>query len=336
MVPKPQLNLKLCVLELAMRMLKQYISGPLQTSTPHVIVWLYFISAVGESVNKYPKAKPLFTYLMARYIPWMKLIPYLNDILCIVRSSPDMRKQLKEHLTRAQNSNNRKEILTYFAENENLWEVWKCWGSLWFDSIALKQDYNSVFDTGIKADIFDLPTAGPRYNADEDPARYVRIVLLATYISENFPDFGLVRSNNIFKYKLDESISALESSNASAAYFSQDQRFNGLFEKPTPMLTITEFVPEVLDLNNWCSGNDAPELPTWDYNSYPFMTDFINNHYPIPMGATGAQGQENSNYDENEGDADFEDDDDDSVDDGTTSQDQQYDPESMKIPGDLD
>ncbi|GMF02578.1 unnamed protein product [Ambrosiozyma monospora] len=40
------------VLELAMRMLKQYISGPLQTSTPHVIVWLYFISAVGESVNK--------------------------------------------------------------------------------------------------------------------------------------------------------------------------------------------------------------------------------------------------------------------------------------------
>ncbi|GMG40708.1 unnamed protein product [Ambrosiozyma monospora] len=71
------------VLELAMRMLKQYISGPLQTSAPHVIVWLYFISAVGESVNKYPRAKPLFTYLMARYIPWMKLIPYLNDILCI-------------------------------------------------------------------------------------------------------------------------------------------------------------------------------------------------------------------------------------------------------------
>ncbi|ODV83669.1 hypothetical protein CANARDRAFT_202714 [[Candida] arabinofermentans NRRL YB-2248] len=272
------------VLELSMIMLKNYITGPIQTSTPHIIVWMYFIISVGEATKKYPLGKQMFNYFITRYIPWAKLVPYLNDILCIVRSDPEMRKILKEHTLSFPNSQSgdRKEILKYLSDNERLWEVWKCWGSLWFDNISLKRDYATVYEAGVKSDIFDLPTSGLRYDPKNDAHRYIRLILLGTYIADNFPEFGLIRSHNVFKFKVNHEALLCESSITSVAYFSQDLRFQNLFEKPHSALTIVneEDIIPVTDPLIWCGEGEIPAaLPTWTLNSYGFMTEYFNKNY---------------------------------------------------------
>ncbi|VEU21074.1 DEKNAAC101944 [Brettanomyces naardenensis] len=266
------------VLELSIRMLRQYVTGPLQTSTPHVIVWLYFVISVGCELEVRPSASAFFTQLVRRFFPWSKVIPYLNDILFILRSSPDLRSVFKVYMENFGPGGH--DPLEYFYENEKIWEAWKCWGSLWFDAIVIKGDYSSVYDSGVGADIFDMPAGGPRYKASEVKQRFIRVAILATYIAQRFPKFGLVMQDNIFKYKPEEPLSS-EDAIPRLDFFCQDQRFQGLFDKPAPALTVTEGeVSTSVDTDRWAGDNIDPKLPTLEANSYGFMTEVINNDYP--------------------------------------------------------
>ncbi|KAH3662587.1 hypothetical protein OGAPHI_005839 [Ogataea philodendri] len=267
------------VIELSMNMLKQYLSGPLPSSTQHVIVWLYFIAAVGKATQKYPASKPLFSYILSRYIPWMKLVPYLNDILFIVRSSNETRAVIEAQ-------SHQGDILDYYSGNEKLWEVWKCWGSIWFDQISMKTDYQSIFDTGVTGYIFDIPTAGLRYDPKQDTIRYLRIYHLGSYIADNFPEFGLVKAGSVFKYKLDQNVVHQEQSNASAGYFSQDARLLSLIEPLNPKISVdTQEDP-------W-KAITTDELPSWEYNSHGFMTEYVNKQ---GLGSVSGSASDYSNF----------------------------------------
>lgn len=308
------------VLELSMKMFKQYLSGPIQTSTSHAIVWLYFLISVCESVKLYPSSKPMFYKLFQAVFPWKTLVSYLNDILCIVRSVPELRMRYKLLLNQMIASDNDKFLFEAFSNNETLWEVWKCWGSLWFDRICPKGDYSNVFETGIKNNIFDTPLSGEIYKSYEDGERYLRILLLGGYICRNFTEFGLKTSDNIFKFEPEhDSVVAGPTNLTYFSYFLGDSRLQPLLklsgfsmkknnddlkanralgvqdeestanqsqnenDETTKTSVDNEKVGEPFNFDKWTGENESPKLPMWDYNSYGFMTDFINNQYPAVL-----------------------------------------------------
>lgn len=219
------------VLELSMRILNHYLVGPKQASTGHVIVWLYFLICVGEGVKKYPVSQPMFDWLFKNLFPWESFINYLNSLLTFVKNSPKLCALYTQYL--------QVPYIAWFCENEFLPEVWKCWGTLWFDFICEKGDYVDVEEAGIKNNnLFDLPVSGtfPVLNMPSDSfdqksrnqmendndERIVRIILLARTLADEY-DFGLVRTSTDFKF--DQNAYNNPTTDPFAEQFINDDRF---------------------------------------------------------------------------------------------------------------
>ncbi|CAH6720128.1 EST/SMG-like protein 1 [[Candida] jaroonii] len=190
------------VLELSIRILKHYLVGPIEASYGHVIIWLYFLISIGEATNKNPKSKKMMYWLFQKIFPWESMINYLNTILEIIKSNSQLNNKCYEIL------NNYSNYIQFFNENETLSEVWRCWGTLWFDFISLKTDYSDFETAGIvDYNIFDLPVSGINSNFkndikqsfDENNHRLIRIILLARFIADNY-EFGLLRNFDGFKF----------------------------------------------------------------------------------------------------------------------------------------
>lgn len=200
------------VLELSFRILNYYLIGPKQASTCHVIVWLYFLIAVAKAAETIPNSKNMFLWLFRKFFPWEALINYLNTLVAITANNADLNTLCCEYLV------DHPDYIDHFNQLEFLPEVWKCWGSLWFDVISPKHDYNDLESAGIlDHDLFDIPNCGisPAINITsqashdktkkkdqkelENDKRLVRIILLARYLADNF-DFGLVRTSEGFKF----------------------------------------------------------------------------------------------------------------------------------------
>lgn len=203
------------VLELSFRILNHYLIGPKQALTCHVIVWLYFLIAVGEASEKYPNSKSMFLWLFRKFFPWESLINYLNTLVSVTTTNNNLSSMCRDYLI------NHPDYLEYFNENEFLPEVWKCWGTLWFDVISMKQDFNDLGGAGVRSQsLFDLPICGtsPVININgnnqnshagksksrdqqehDNDERLVRIILLARLLADKY-DFGLVRTLEGFKY----------------------------------------------------------------------------------------------------------------------------------------
>ncbi|OBA23604.1 hypothetical protein METBIDRAFT_30042 [Metschnikowia bicuspidata var. bicuspidata NRRL YB-4993] len=200
------------VLELSFRILNYYLIGPKQASTCHVIVWLYFLIAVGEASKIIPTSRNMFLWLFRKFFPWEALINYLNTLVAVATNNSELNTICREYLV------HHSDYIEYFNQLEFLPEVWKCWGSLWFDVISPKQDYSDLESAGIlNHDLFDIPHCGtsPSINIAnqelqerskkkdnqelDNDKRLVRIILLARYLADGF-DFGLVRTADGFKF----------------------------------------------------------------------------------------------------------------------------------------
>ncbi|ODQ82170.1 hypothetical protein BABINDRAFT_26988, partial [Babjeviella inositovora NRRL Y-12698] len=222
-------------LELAVRMLDAYLSGPTSASTTHIIVWLYFLVALGEAANKHASAKLMVEYFVAKFVPWDAFINYLNDLLYDIQHKPALVELAKFH-------NSSPEValaggfLNYYNHHETLPEVFKCWGTLWFDFVDLKTDYTSAAQAGLLRDIFDTPGAGSKFAADEEPERLVRILLLAKFVADTY-NFGLIRDEGGFKFSADsyKTQAAVEAQFGTAAAFARDLRIAAL---PGPVTSL--------------------------------------------------------------------------------------------------
>lgn len=198
------------VLELSFRILNNYLVGPKQASTCHVIVWLYFLISVGEATNRYPNSQNMFLWLFRKLFPWESFINYLNSLVTVSKNNGKLHDMCRKYLLEHPN------YIQYFNENEFLPEVWKCWGTLWFDFISSKGDYNDLEGAGVKnPNIFDLPICGTspivnmtnstsdkrsgEQSEHDNDERIVRIVLLARFLADNYK-FGLVRTKEGFKF----------------------------------------------------------------------------------------------------------------------------------------
>lgn len=204
------------VLKLSFRILNHYLIGPKQASTRHIIIWLYFLIAVGEASNKYLESKHMFLWLFRKFFPWNSLINYLNALITVVGNSNNLKNICRNYLLQHPN------YIEHFNQNEFLPEVWKCWGTLWFDVIAPKNDFSNLDAAGVlDEDLFDLPICGtsPIININNsndgnsqrgksksanqqernNDERLVRIILLARLLADKY-DFGLVRTAECFKF----------------------------------------------------------------------------------------------------------------------------------------
>jgi len=194
------------VLELSIRILNHYLIGPKQASTSHVIVWLYFLISVAEATRKFPNSEPMFSWLFKKLFPWESFINYLNSLLSFVKNSESLRELTAAYIR------DHPDYIQHFNENEFLPEVWKCWGTLWFDVICEKVDFKDLNEAGVdNANLFDLPICGTYSNVNEtdrrskyqiendNDERIARIILLSRFIADNY-NYGLVRTANEFKY----------------------------------------------------------------------------------------------------------------------------------------
>lgn len=196
------------VLELSLRILNNYLVGPKQALTCHVIVWLYFLIAVGEASSRHPRSQNMFLWLFRKLFPWELLINYLNSLLVVCGNNAKLVEMFRRYLHEHPN------YIQHFNENEFLPEVWKCWGTLWFDFIAPKTDYNDVESAGVaNTYLFDLPVCGtlPIVNMastndkkreqleHDNDERIVRVLLLARFLADNYT-FGLVRTGDRFGF----------------------------------------------------------------------------------------------------------------------------------------
>lgn len=224
------------VLELLIRILNHYLVGPKQALNGHVIVWLYFLIGVGNAVKQYPLARTMFGWLFNKLFPWELLITYLNLLLGYVKSKPQLLAKVARALARD-------DVLGYYNSHEFLPEVWKCWGTLWFDQVqGEKGDYCDLEEAGVvKPTMFDVPVSGsfggdlgsdPRKRQameEEADVRIVRVLVLARAIADDFPLYGLVRTTTHFAYDL-------------AVYNTTDSVLVQLLSQGDPMAYMEEFL----------------------------------------------------------------------------------------------
>lgn len=238
-------------LELAMRMFANYLNGPIIASTPHVVTYLYFIVAIGEASKKKPNAKPFFEFLLNAILPKKSLVNYLNELLTHIREKKlEILDKLEELRPAILSEGN---FINYFNKNEDLTEVWKCWGTLWFDSIEVKEDYANFREAGITRDDFlDIPLGGARYNKDLNNSRFTRILLLASHISDEY-DFGLKRGVEKFQcaeYSFDNTILHSNVMRDAIHNFLRDARIQGL-STSIPEAMVYDGQPCNQDIISW-------------------------------------------------------------------------------------
>ncbi|KAK5963010.1 Esl2p PWA37_004709 [Arxiozyma heterogenica] len=186
-------------LRCSMIVLKKFLHAPFVITLPHLLPWTYFIIASGlkiKSLND-EKSYKFWKILMKRIFPWNTITSFLNVLLAYILDN-FYESHLIEKLSNAYSQHSLEELLEYFNENEDLPEIWKCWGTLWFDVICDKHAITS--DTlrgfGINDHMFlDFPIDGIGFDSSDETGekfwrRAIRIIFLFKGIAENF-DFGL-------------------------------------------------------------------------------------------------------------------------------------------------
>lgn len=175
---------------LSMKMFEIYLSGPIIVGLPYTLLMLYFLISVGEAMKLHPNSIPFFEKFIPRIIPLNKLIEYLNTLLNYYKTKYNDHQTLDESLW---------DQLQTFNNNETLSEVWKCWGTLWFDKISKKGTYDDYGQIGLanQDDLINYPTYGELYEPKLNRDRMLRVLTCALYIADNF-QFGLKRDGTRF------------------------------------------------------------------------------------------------------------------------------------------
>ncbi|GMM36629.1 Esl2 protein [Saccharomycopsis crataegensis] len=397
-------------LELSFRMLKKFLNCPFKSvSTPHIIVWLYFLVALGKVMEKNPACEPVvLNTIFKKLFPWDSLVNYLNfwvnearecfdfdDLKCgfnIMDDADENEFIFEQNLIlqiKKMYALGHEGYLNYFNENETLIEVWKLWGSLWFDVISEKKNYLNLKFAGWKGKDFlsdyinkneellyilkpdlnsqdniqrshntnnnyfrDLFSEGDncdrtnhkinlelheketRFKREQDykngtfnsnapsperndrrlfnsveKERIKRILLVAIYISERFPQFGLRLTDRLFKLDVNpendpEDITHPTANNSEEIHkntlifeFATDSRFTGLYESISDVNIFRETDPK-FDINlflksknnyehvieekqakNYMMDDDDKSMANSEYSKVDVSMNLVNNGF---------------------------------------------------------
>lgn len=194
--------INLTSLKCSMIVLKKFLHGPFMIALPHLIPWLYFVVAISKKVRDTYEddedSVKFWRILAKRLLPWNTITSFLNVLMAYTLDNYDTTPEIDEMCKKYDTFDDMDSLVEYFNQNEELPEVWKCWGTLWYDVIgdkgSLKAD--NFKDLGIKDHMFlDLPIDGIDFDpADEMGAKFwkraLRVIFLFKGIASEF-DIGL-------------------------------------------------------------------------------------------------------------------------------------------------
>ncbi|CAL9736469.1 EST/SMG-like protein 2 [Monosporozyma servazzii] len=186
-------------LKCSMIVLKKFLHAPFVITLPHLLPWTYFIIASGLKIKNLhdEKSYKFWRILLKRIFPWNTITSFLNVLLAYVLDN-FYESRLIEELSNQYSQMSLEELLEHFNENEDLPEVWKCWGTLWFDVISDKYSINADTLKGYGIDdhmFLDFPIDGIGFDPNDESGekfwrRAIRVIFLFKGIADNF-EFGL-------------------------------------------------------------------------------------------------------------------------------------------------
>ena len=194
--------INLTSLKCSMIVLKKFLHGPLMIALPHLIPWAYFVIAISTKVRDTfeddEDSVKFWRILSKRLLPWNTVTSFLNVLIAYTLDNYDTTPEIEEMCKKYDSFEDLDSLVEYFNQNEELPEVWKCWGTLWYDVIGDKSSLraDNFKDLGIKDHMFlDLPIDGIDFDtSDEMGAKFwkraLRIIFLFRGIASEF-DIGL-------------------------------------------------------------------------------------------------------------------------------------------------
>ncbi|AET39099.1 uncharacterized protein Ecym_4015 [Eremothecium cymbalariae DBVPG len=193
----------------SMVVLRKFLNSSLLTALPHLLPWAYFLVAVGLRLDaiRNEDSKRFWIVFIRQIFPWESITNFLNVLLLYINDQKPTKFPIDEYMANYINMP-LPELLEYFCENEDLPEVWNCWGTLWFDVINSKHVSNlvDIHSTGVKDHMFlDAPVDGISFDHSDESGekfwkRCVRVILLFRGIAYQFP-FGFTEFNGSDDWK---------------------------------------------------------------------------------------------------------------------------------------
>lgn len=195
--------LNLTAVQCGVTVLRKFLHGPFVVALPHLMVWTYFIISVclkSETLVD-EESRYFWSSFMRRLLPLNSIVSFLNVLIAYALDN-SYYSTLISSISEELDSMDLQELLTKFNNNEELPEVWKCWGTLWFDAITDKSntDTNSYEKIGVSDHLFfDSPIDGIVFDSKDENGekfwkRALRIIFLFKKIAETF-DIGITLSH---------------------------------------------------------------------------------------------------------------------------------------------
>ncbi|QLG74094.1 hypothetical protein HG535_0F06060 [Zygotorulaspora mrakii] len=182
-------------LKCGMLVLQKFLQGPMVIALPHLLPWTYFVISVFLKIEEIQDeySRQFWIDFMNRIFPWNTIVNFLNMLLAFMLDS-NYQTSIINRLCSQYSRMSLDDLLDYFNNNEELPEVWKCWGTLWFDVIHSKgqtevDGYESV---GIKDYKFlDTPIDGIGFDENDESGenfwkRSCRVIFLFKEFAQRF------------------------------------------------------------------------------------------------------------------------------------------------------
>lgn len=198
-------------LKCSMIVLKKFLHGPFLIALPHFLPWAYFIVATATKARRTfqddESSLKFWNVLIKRLFPWNTISSFLNVLIAYALDNFHNCECINSICDEYSRFETLDELLIYFNDNEELPEVWKCWGTLWYDTLcdkgALKAE--NFQQLGIKDHMFlDLPIDGIDFDTQDEIGekfwkRALRLIFMFKKIAEEF-NIGLAISNDVSVY----------------------------------------------------------------------------------------------------------------------------------------
>ncbi|QLL34842.1 hypothetical protein HG536_0H02170 [Torulaspora globosa] len=278
----------------SMIVLRKFLEGPIVVALPHLLPWAYFIIAVALRVERISDSasREFWTEFINRIFPWNTIVNFLNVLMAYMLDNAHNMIPISPIFKSPRTD--LEQLVEHFNENEDLPEVWKCWGTLWFDVICNKDrpQVDSYENVGIKDHMFlDAPIDGIGFDKEDERAekfwkRAFRIIHLFKGISQRF-NFRIVTSSSAQVYCRHQELSAnflksfcfkLNDARSSETDFSalhnaiermEESSYSNADMTATPPLSVIE--------NESIFDYPGYRKPAFDYSSYDRSGDLVSS-----------------------------------------------------------
>ncbi|CEP63884.1 PIN domain-containing protein LALA0_S09e04654g [Lachancea lanzarotensis] len=176
-------------------LLRNFLHGPMVVGVVHLLPWAYFLLSLAVKIETLQSEalRTFWSFLVRLVFPWESIINFLNMLIAFALDNVSKTSPI-DTLCEQYDSVDVDALVDHFSNNEGLPEVWKCWGTLWFDVLSKKSEVsNDGFQhTSIKdSSLLDGPADGIGFDQDDETGekfwkRACRLIFIFKGIAEKY------------------------------------------------------------------------------------------------------------------------------------------------------